>query len=1062
MTKFNKERLLRSSIIAGFAAALFATPAFAQEVETTAADDAEQEEADQPQDRIVVTGSRIRRDEFTSASPLQVIDGETISEAGLIDVGEILQRTTVVQGVQLDQQFQSLFRSEGGPAGSFVGLRGFGPERTLTLVNGRRLAPSGVEGAPSYPDISLIPSSMIDRVDILLDGASSVYGSDAVGGVINFILRNDFEGLEINAQTNIPEQSGRETSAINFIVGESSDRFSFTFGGEYVLREEMYGNDRDWMCDVESLPYTAPGATSVTNNFPTLVGQGTFCAERRIRPTDDGRGVETLSTGYTQLFTAFPYGAVLIGRPPGSPGAFNGLFPEFEANDGVFGTLVRESMLREQDDMYLPQEEQLKFFLTGDYDLDTFVSGMNAFFEFSFSNNKSLFSSGNQQVLVQVKPDNPYIPLEWPGAFAQFGPPSSNFTHTFLTPWDNTTDVELTQWRILGGLQGDLGFAGLASWDYEVFGAYTRSQGFAERTGTLEENLLRSMDTFVNPDTGFIECRPIDNPLGPIGGTKSIEPCIPLNPLFAGLYTQDGTNGEFEDPRSEDYLKGVRTSTTFVDQTIFGGFATGPVYTLPAGDIQVVAGFEWREDAIDTRSDEVTGRGLLDGFFLDRPTRGRVELWEVFGEVSVPILSGQRFAENLEFNGSARYVDHEFFGENSVYSGNLIYSPFDWLTFRGTYGTSFRAPNLRELFLTGQSAFANINDPCTVPLLARLDTDGDGIGDTYDPGQDADGDGIGDNDGRSSEVIANCTTEGFDPFSFGLGLVTPSPEVFDAGNIGLDPETSTAWTAGVVFEQPFVDWIDVRLGLTFFEYEIEDSVFQPSANFLVATCYNSDTFPDDPFCTRRVRDPNTQFITEVDTTPFNVASRISSGYDINMAVSGDFELFDRSFEAFTDIVATHTDEVSATLLLPGQDPDFDDVAGDYGNPYWRVTANSNLRFDDWSIFWSVRYIGDQRPREISPADNGLIGAPAACDGANAGGVVFKDCFRVEPIVYHDLSVSYSRDTWGIRVGANNVFDQDPPQIDPATNALLDERNVPVGVGYDRVGRTFFVNVSKSF
>jgi iron complex outermembrane receptor protein len=1065
VTMKNKEQLLRSTIIAGAAAALFATPAFAQDsdVETTD-DDEQEEEAGGGDDRIVITGSRIRRDEFSSASPLQIIDSETIAEAGVIDVGEILSRTTVVQGVQLDQQFQSLFRSDAGPAGSFVGLRGFGPERTLTMVNGRRLAPSGVSGAPSYPDISLLPSSMIERVDILLDGASSVYGSDAVGGVINFILRDDFEGFEINAQHNIPEHGGREQSRVNFIVGGIGDQFSFSFGGEYVLREELLGNERDWMCDVESTPYTAPGATDITNDYPSLVGQGSFCATRDIAVDENGNHIETIGGSYIQNFTAFPYGVVLLGRPSGTggAGAFGGLFPDFVGYGGDLGELTREHMLREEDAMILPQEEQLKFFLSADYDLDAVLPGSSAFVEFSFSNNQTYLNRGAGQILVAVTPDNPYIPIEWPGAFGALGAPASPFTTTFLTPFDQTTEVELTQWRIVGGLEGDLGMFGVPSWDYEVFGAYTRSQGFADLTGVLEEQLLASMNTYVNPATGFIECRPEFNPVAPIGGTKSLEPCVPLNPLFAGLYTQDGSIGEFEDPRSLDYLRGSRTSTTFVDQTVLGGFVTGPVYTLPAGDVQVVAGVEWREDAIDTRSDEITARGLLNQFFVDRPTRGSVELFEVFGEVSVPILSGQMFAENLEVNLSGRYVEHEFYGENTTYSGNVIYSPFNWLTLRGTYGTSFRAPNLRELFLTGQSAFASINDPCVVPALARTDSDGDGLGDTYTPGADADGDGIGDDDGRSQTVISNCQAEGLDPFSFGLGLATPTPEVFDAGNTGLQPEESTAWTVGVVYEQPFFDWIDARVGVTFFEYEITDSVLQPSANFLVASCYSSPDFPDAPFCTRRSRDPNTNFINEIDTTPFNVASRLSSGYDVNMSLAGDFELFGRSFEATSDFVATHTDEVSTLLILPGEEPDFDDSAGDYGNPYWRFTANQNLRFDDFSVAWQVRYIGDYRPREISEVDGGLVGAPANCDGANAGDVVYKPCFKVDAIWYHDLSVAYTQDTWAIRFGIQNVLDQDPPQIDEDASAALNARNVPVGVGYDNVGRSFFMNVSKSF
>ena len=178
-----KKKLLATTLFAGVAGGIWAGAAIAQEAD--AEEDAapivieEVEDGDEArQEKVVVTGSRIARDSFTSTAPLQVVTAETIREAGLVDVGEILKTTSVVTGAQLDQTVTtSGFLGDGGPGGASVGLRGLDPERTLVLVNGRRYAPAGVEGAPSFPDISLIPSSIISRIDVLLDGASSVYGS---------------------------------------------------------------------------------------------------------------------------------------------------------------------------------------------------------------------------------------------------------------------------------------------------------------------------------------------------------------------------------------------------------------------------------------------------------------------------------------------------------------------------------------------------------------------------------------------------------------------------------------------------------------------------------------------------------------------------------------------------------------------------------------------------------------------------------------------------------------------------------------------------------------------
>ena len=179
-----KNGLLASTVLAGLTAiSMGLTPVYAQDAQQVP--QADEEDENVVEDRIVVTGSRIRRDSFTSTSPLQVIDDETIAEAGLVDVGEILRNTTVVQGIQLDATVNATNVTTAGPGGETVSLRGLSDARTLVMVNGRRMAPAGVEGAPTSPDISLIPSTMIQRVDILLDGASSVYGADAVAGVIN-------------------------------------------------------------------------------------------------------------------------------------------------------------------------------------------------------------------------------------------------------------------------------------------------------------------------------------------------------------------------------------------------------------------------------------------------------------------------------------------------------------------------------------------------------------------------------------------------------------------------------------------------------------------------------------------------------------------------------------------------------------------------------------------------------------------------------------------------------------------------------------------------------------
>ena len=201
---------------------------------------------------IVVTGSRIKRDTYSSISPLQVLTSDTENEAGLFDPSQILQRSESASGQQIDATFQG-FVLDNGPGSQTLNLRGLGADRTLLLVNGRRLAPAGVEGAPTNPSINLLPGSLIDRYDLLLDGASSVYGSDAVAGVGNIILRKDFDGLELFASGNINPEGGGDDYTVSGAYGLNLDRGFVGIGAEYSYRDTIRLNDRGFFsgCDTD-------------------------------------------------------------------------------------------------------------------------------------------------------------------------------------------------------------------------------------------------------------------------------------------------------------------------------------------------------------------------------------------------------------------------------------------------------------------------------------------------------------------------------------------------------------------------------------------------------------------------------------------------------------------------------------------------------------------------------------------------------------------------------------------------------------------------------------------
>ena len=199
----------------------------------------------QPVEEVIVTGSRLRRDTFSSVSPLQVITGQVSREVGQIDPATILQESTTAAGAQIDITFTGLVL-DSGPGHSAVDLRGLGSTRTLVLINGRRVSPAGVEGAPQSPDLNLIPRAAVQQYEILLDGASSVYGSDAIAGVANIILRKDFDGFEFEAYSRLPQADNGEENTFSATWGRNFDRGFFGVAAEVTRNESVQLDDRPW------------------------------------------------------------------------------------------------------------------------------------------------------------------------------------------------------------------------------------------------------------------------------------------------------------------------------------------------------------------------------------------------------------------------------------------------------------------------------------------------------------------------------------------------------------------------------------------------------------------------------------------------------------------------------------------------------------------------------------------------------------------------------------------------------------------------------------------------
>jgi iron complex outermembrane receptor protein len=1020
----DRERLLRSTILAGFAAAgLAASPALALQQAGDECDVGEERNAAgdcvaTSDDRIVVTGSRIARSSFSTVAPLQVIDSQDIRDAGLIDAAEILQTTSVAQGVQLDNTITGAFVTDAGPGSNTITLRGLNPDQTLLLINGRRVAPSGVEGAPSLPNLNIIPTDAIARVDILLDGASSVYGSDAVAGVVNVILQNNFEGFRLGTFITSPEQSGGGSHRWTAAMGDSSENGRFMLAMEYTHQDSMQVQDRDWNYD------------------PT---DGLYCS-RDIEIMPDGSTVSECEAGIVNRIRTFNYfvdGAPSLASYFGNPGLWGvDVYATPGASDFANPILgwshgntadeqYRSAYLDQRSDI-VPDSQRYSFMFNGDYTMDRFLGQENVtlFAELLHNNSQTTQKAGyHGQLFPTVAASNPFNPFGF------------DVLPILASPIERSNvDVEIQYTRFMSGFQGDLSFA--PDWSYEVFGGYTRSMGYSSRPQVDEDRLRTSLATTRDDGFGNLICG-YDNQNVSLFGFLNPTNCVPINLFHQNLYPSDGvTAPHFGSQEEYDFLRIDRTATTTVDELIFGGFVTGPLFEVPAGEVGAVFGYEWRRDSLDSGTDTVASQGRAAGFFADRRSVGAVSLSEYYGELAIPLVNGRRFMEDISLELAGRLTDHELYGQNSTYSAKLGWMVSDALTFNATMGTSFRAPNLRELFLGGQTGFANgFADPCVVPFAANN-------GGVYDAS----------NDNRLAQVLTNCAAEGVDPTALGLNGVS-GIEAFRAGNPGLDPETSDAYSLGFVFNQPWVDAFDASLRVSYFSIEVEDSIATPTTAFSLNQCYSSTNFPNDPFCARRERSAATGLLNFVDNTPFNVATQNTNGWDFNGRFNMDLDWFG-GFNYGMTTNFTKTEEVRNQTTAVSN---LNDFVGDWGNPEWRGVINHRVRRGDWSMLWRSRYLGEQASiTNIVGTNYGQRIEAASELGGDA-----VDSW--DAVWYHDMSISVNRDTWGLTFGVNNVFNEGPAVIDQnAAGATLGLGSEVLGSGYDIIGRRLFVNVTKNW
>ena len=961
-------------------------------------------------DEVVVTGSRIRRNNFDTASPVEVITSERAALAGLVSTEEILRGSTAASGEQINDAFQG-FLTDGGPGAQNISLRGLGAQRTLVLVNGRRWSPSGVQGSTNSVDLSAIPSSLLARAEILKDGASSIYGADAVAGVINVITKEAFDGFQINYSGLTTQRNDGTTNTIDATWGRVGERGAISIGAQYSKREQVVAADRDWSrCPIDPR-ITDQDNDGVYDNRAPVTGEplcfgfiyGLASSALGFLRYEPGavpgattnqyydprvNGVFGVS-GYTRLPVK---GLSRVSPVPGTGSAtLNALWD----NDGAFYTDERSPSIQ-----MLVAPSTLKSVTSfGNYDLDLFGGSSQAYYEAYYNERETRSAFGYRQFFPFVNPVtfdgralHPYNPFAAP-FFARGLLGNAGF-QPVLPSWNlqnPETTVAVERYNIFTGLKGDL----TAAWNYDLTVGYGHSKGTYASQQWLDDRVEAAVNGIVvNPTTGAVTCAP--------AVLAQFPTCVPAN-----LVTADAMLRGILPKSVLDFISKDTLGTTVYKGKSASLYLDGPLFTLPAGKVQAVFGAEWREESIDDVPDIEAQNNNFWGFSTAGITRGKDTVTEAFFELETPLLRDQAFAKEVSLNMSVRWSDYDSYGSDTTYRGQLRYVVNPALTFRATVGTSFRPPDLYEQFLGDQIGFVgNLADPCN----------------NFGGGNLRPGD----------PVYDNCVAQGL-PLDYRATTSIPS---ITGGASDLVAETSKSKTFGVIFKPGD---LGVSLAVDYFDITINDTVASPSVGFILGECYGSRNFSS-PFCTRvgPRSNPGSQ-LAFVDASFVNIGEQTSVGVDTNMVFEKETEL------------GRFTLDTTVTYLIEQNQEVFGQVsrlAGRWGFPRWSAEAQARYNWRDYTVAWSVDYIGESGERPV----------------VDPGTTNIDRFFRTPNYVSHTLSLRYSADDWQLIGTVRNVFDKDPPLISGGQGAEGASRvlNTLPGVGYDLLGRTFLLSFAKGF
>lgn len=1012
------------------------------------------EEAETSSDAIVVTGSRIRSvTPFNSPDPIAVLDPEVAKKEGRTDLASTLQGSSIAAGsTQVTAALSSNFVTNGGPGAQTIDLRGLGANRTLVLLNGRRAGPAGTRGGVSSFDLNVLPLSIVSDIQILKTGASSVYGSDAVAGVVNIFTKNKLDGLTLDLNASVPFDSGGENFRISGAWGKTFDRGHIMVAGDYTKTKELARGDRSYLACPEAYIFTESGERA--DLIDPRTGQP-HCEDLRwghiwtynlidnLRldgPGGPDTGIQTTPGAVQLLQFQYPSGpgAGALGIPAFGAPAYEG---DFGAPAGWFPTGYNAASMAVQNAYHpfveqstiIPETDLYTAYAEGAFEIS---SAVEVFGEFLF-NRRETYQNGWRQ----------FWNFGYTGDLYGTGTPATlwapGFTGVnFLSPTGITdlsdTSQKVDYYRGVAGVRGEISSKG--NWTYDVHGQYSRSIG-RYRTQQILQDVY---------DTGYFQTASCVGTTTPISGKQCID--LPwTNPFFLrGELTQ----------QQADFLTDWEEGRTLYTQKTAEAIVAGELLTLPGGQLAVAFGGSIREDKINDTPGEITLAANAWGASASGVTAGKSLTTEAFAELNVPILADKRFIEELTFSAAARVTNVKatrasdgFEDEdngNWTYKLGLNWTITDWLRVRGSFGTSYRAPALFEQFLADETSSVPQNriDPC-VAWGANLAA------------------------GAISQTRAdNCAADGI-PSTYGGGGI--SATIVSSGGIGiLESETSESLVIGTILTPSlsFLPDTDISIAVDYFDIKVEGEISQLGAGTILAGCYESLAFATEPLCNLFTRGQNVTAPFQIATVRdsfINVSSQRNSGIDLSVRVGHDLGGLG-TVSLTADMTWQITDD---SQLLPTS-PVLNEN-GFVGSPRWVGDFRANWSHPSgFSLFYGMNVIGSASSRELfdrgRPTAGGCLrsfnnqGTPDTSDDLPVYGVYCPD-LDVPATFYHNISVTQeiADGRFTITAGVSNLFDTRPPRVSVLNGGTITTLGpVAAASQYDFVGRRGFVNVSMKF